>query len=197
MLDRSEIEVFILAGGKSRRMGMDKGLVHYNGQPMIAHILKVMEEFELKISIISSNPDYLKFGKPVLQDLIPDKGPMGGLYTALTYSRASMVLLIACDMPVINREAVESLFTYSEIGSITIARDAEQISPLFACYPKSLLSNVKEAVLTDHLKMQDFVKKQKHKIVDFGILDKLDVLQNFNTEEELKAAENTEHESDT
>lgn len=196
MIDRSEIEVFILAGGKSRRMGMDKGLVHYNGQPMITRILNVLEELELETCIISSNPDYLKFGKPVLQDLIPGKGPMGGLYTALSYSKAPMVFLIACDMPAINREGVESLLTYSEIGSITIARDAKQISPLFACYPRSLLSNVKEAVLTDHLKMQDFVKKQKHRVVDFEILYKSEVLQNFNTREELNAAENAEHESD-
>ena len=65
---------------------------------MILHIIKLLDKLNLKTSIISSNQEYLKFGKPLYTDIIPKKGPLGGLYTAHEYSNAPMVLLLACDM---------------------------------------------------------------------------------------------------
>jgi len=192
VIGKGEIEVFILAGGESRRMGTDKGLVDFKGMPMILHNLKLLDKLHLKTSIISGNQEYLKFGKPVYKDVIPNKGPLGGLYTALEYSRAPIVLLLACDMPSINREGIKSLISLAERGKIIVATDAKQISPLFACYPRSLKENVEKALLADELKMQDFVSKQSHKLLDLNALDNEEVLQNLNTVGELKAAENSE-----
>ncbi len=189
MVEKEEIEVFILAGGKSKRMGTDKGLVNFKGIPMILHILKILNKLNLKTSIISNNQEYLKFGKPLFQDLIPDKGPLGGLFTALDYAQSPLVLLLACDMPSINEEGIKSLMELSEPGKVTVATDSKQISPLFACYPVSLKDEVKETILADELKMQDFVLKQSYKLLDLSALSNTSVLMNLNTQEELKAAE--------
>ncbi|TQI70535.1 molybdopterin-guanine dinucleotide biosynthesis protein A [Gramella sp. Hel_I_59] len=192
VIRKKAIEVFILAGGESRRMGTDKGLLNFKGTPMILHIIKLLNKLDLKTSIISSNQEYLKFGKPLYTDIIPKKGPLGGLYTALEYSNASMVLLLACDMPSINEEAIQSLMTLAEAGKITVATDSERITPLFACYPKSLKEKVEKAILADELKMQDFITRQSHVMLDLNALENTEVLQNLNTQEQLKAAENTE-----
>ena len=127
-----------------------------------------------------------------LSFLIPKKGPLGGLYTALEYSNAPMVLLLACDMPSINEEGIQSLMTLAEAGKITVSTDSKRISPLFACYPKSLKEKVEKAILADELKIQDFISKQSHVILDLNTLENAEVLQNLNTQEQLKAAENTE-----
>lgn len=193
MIKKEAIEVFILAGGKSRRMGTDKGLINFKGMPMILHIIKLLDELDLKTSIISSNHEYQKFGKPVYQDLIPNKGPLGGLYTALEYSQSPMLLLLACDMPSINRAGIQSLMRIAETGKITVAKDAKQISPFFACYPQILKGEVKKALLANELKMQDFVLKQPHKILNLNALNNVEVLQNLNTVEELKAAERNQN----
>ncbi|WP_298523795.1 molybdenum cofactor guanylyltransferase [uncultured Christiangramia sp.] len=192
MIEKEAIEVFILAGGESRRMGTDKGLLNFKGTPMILHIIKLLDTLNLKTSIISRNKEYLKFGKPLYTDIIPKKGPMGGLYTALEYSKAPMVILLACDMPSINKEGIQSLMTVAEPGKITVATDSERISPLFACYPKSVIEKVEKAILADELKMQEFVSKQPYITVDFKATENTEVLQNLNTREELQAAENTE-----
>lgn len=192
MIGKGDIEVFILAGGESRRMGTDKGLVNFKGMPMILHILKLLDKLHLKTSIVSGNQEYLKFGKPVYKDVIPNKGPLGGLYTALEYSQAPMVLLLACDMPSINKEGIQALISLAETGKITVATDTKQISPLFACYPGSLKENVEKALVADELKMQDFVSKQSHKLLDLDALANTKVLENLNTIGELKAAENSE-----
>ena len=189
MINKAAIEVFILAGGKSRRMGTDKGLVKFKGNPMISHIIEILDKLNLKTSIVSSNEEYLKFGKPVYKDVISNKGPLGGLYTALEYSQAPMVLLLACDMPSINRKGIQSLMTVAEPGKIAIATDRTQISPLFACYPRSLKDKVANALLADELKLQDFISKQSHVVLDLNSLGNTEILQNLNTIEELKAAE--------
>ena len=189
MINKAAIEVFVLAGGKSKRMGTDKGLLKFKGNPMISHIIEILDKLNLKTSIVSSNEEYLKFGKPVYKDVIPNKGPLGGLYTALEYSQAPMVLLLACDMPSINRKGIQSLMTVAEPGKIAIATDRTQISPLFACYPRSLKDKVANALLADELKMQDFISKQSHFVLDLNSLGNTEILQNLNTLEELKAAE--------
>ncbi|WP_034923696.1 molybdenum cofactor guanylyltransferase [Gillisia sp. CAL575] len=192
MIKESEIEVFILAGGKSRRMGSDKGLVNFKGEPMILHIIRVLEKLKMPTSIISSNKTYRKFGKPVYQDLIPDKGPLGGLYTALERSNSPMIILLACDMPSINLEALNRLIELAIFGKMVVSTNGKQISPLFACYPKSLKKAAKLAILKDELKMLDFVSNQSYKVLDLADEENTLVLQNLNTKEELITAENRE-----
>ncbi|WP_026839261.1 molybdenum cofactor guanylyltransferase [Gillisia sp. JM1] len=196
MIKESEIEVFILAGGKSRRMGSDKGLVNFKGEPMISHILRVLEKLNMPTSIISSNNEYMKFGKPVYQDLIPDKGPLGGLYTALEFSSSPMLILLACDMPSINSESLKRLIVLATSGKMVVSTDGKNISPLFACYPQSFKKAVKEAILKDELKMLDFVLKQSYTLLDLTVGGNTLVLQNLNTKKELLAAENIENDSD-
>lgn len=188
----SEIEVFILAGGKSRRMGSDKGLVNFKGEPMISRILRVLDKLNMKTSIISGNKEYMQFGKPVYQDLILDKGPLGGLYTALEFSSSPMVILLACDMPSINSESLNRLIALTTSGKMVVSSDGKNISPLFACYPQSLKKAVKETILKDELKMLDFVLKQSYTLLDLTVGGNALVLQNLNTKKELLAAENIE-----
>jgi len=192
LIKRSEIEVFILAGGKSRRMGSDKGLVHFKGEPMISHIIRVLEKLNMPSSIISGNKEYMKFGKPVYKDVIPDKGPLGGLYTALEFSSSPMLILMACDMPSINSESLNRLIELATLGKMVVSTDGENISPLFACYPQSLKKAVKNAISRDELKMLDFVLNQSYTLLDLRIGGNTMVLQNLNTKKELIAAEISE-----
>tara|TARA_R100000935_G_C2826657_1_gene162688 strand:+ start:479 stop:1069 length:591 start_codon:yes stop_codon:yes gene_type:complete len=192
---RSEIEVFVLAGGKSRRMGNDKGLVNFKDEPMISHVLKVLEKLNLPSSIISGNKEYEKFEKPVYQDLIPNKGPLGGLYTALEISKSPMIILLACDMPSIHSESLLRLIALATPDKMVVSTDGKNISPLFACYPTSLKEAVKNALLNDELKMLDFVQKHDHTLLDLRIGGNTMVLQNLNTKEELLSAQKNEKHS--
>jgi molybdopterin-guanine dinucleotide biosynthesis protein A len=146
----------------------------------------------MKTSIISSNKEYMKFGKPVHQDVIPEKGPLGGLYTALEFSSAPMLILLACDMPSINSESLNRLIALATSGKMVVSTDGKNISPLFACYPQSLKKVVKKAILNDELKMLDFVLKQSYTLLDLTVGGNTLVLQNLNTKKELLAAENIE-----
>ena len=89
----------ILAGGKSSRMGSDKGLVLLNGKPMISYIIEILKKMQIPIIIISNNENYKQFGLPVFADIIKEKGPLGGIYTGLKNSKTESNIIVSCDVP--------------------------------------------------------------------------------------------------
>lgn len=183
------IEVFVLAGGKSSRMGKDKGLILLKGKPMISYVLKVLEELALPINIIANKPGYETFGYRVLKDEVQEKGPMGGLYTALQHSNADFVLLVGCDMPLVSMEAFCQLIGAAREDRITVASEGERVNPLFGLYPVELAEKVKESLERGDLKMADFILRNSHILVT-SIGEKQPwALQNINDKNELKEVE--------
>ncbi len=183
------IEAFVLAGGKSSRMGRDKGLMPLNKQPMVSRVLKVLQELALPVRIIANKPGYESLGFEVLKDEVQEKGPMGGLFTALQHSTADLILLVACDMPLISTEAVCMLMNAASTEHITVAAEGEKLNPLFALYPRGLKKKLKDHLDRGELKMADFISGNRHILVT-SIGEKLPwALRNINNENDLKEVE--------
>lgn len=189
MIFSTDIEAFVLAGGKSSRMGTDKGLVQLNGKPMVSYVLKALQETGLPVKIISNNREYEKFGLPVCSDILREKGPMGGLLTAFSNTEAESVLLISCDMPLINAEAINMLLRERDEENITAALVKSRINPLFAAYPVHLKKSLKNAIASEELKMTDFILKNPHTLVPSVGKELPWCFHNINNEQELKEAE--------
>lgn len=184
-----EVEAFVLAGGKSSRMGKEKGLVLFNGQPMISYVLKALCETGIPVNIIANNEGYGKFGVPVFPDLVKEKGPMGGLYTAFSHTTAKAVLLISCDMPLVTSEAIKQLLDKAENNQINAPTVEGRVNPLFALYPLSLKQEVEERIIGDRLKMTDLILENKHTLVPSIARENPGIFRNVNNEEELKMTE--------
>ncbi|MCC8358356.1 molybdenum cofactor guanylyltransferase [Salinimicrobium sediminilitoris] len=184
-----KIEAFVLAGGKSSRMGKDKGLVNLNNQPMVSYVFQALQEAELPVKIIANSRDYEKFGFPVCKDVVKERGPMGGLLTAFNNTDAEVVLLISCDMPFVNAEAINLLLKAVDEDYITAALVKDRINPLFAAYPLHLKGSVEDAIASEELKMTDFILKNPHTLVP-SVAQKMPwCFRNINNEQELKEAE--------
>ena len=81
----SKISATILAGGKSKRFGLDKSMYIYKGKPLIEYVIDIVKTAIEDISIIADNGDRFEYlGFPVLPDLVHEIGPLGGIYTALS-----------------------------------------------------------------------------------------------------------------
>ena len=89
------ISIFILAGGKSSRMGRDKGLVPLKGRPMISYLIDTIVGLDLPVSIISNESGYESFGYPVFPDLVKDKGPLGGILSAFSNTETDHCLILS------------------------------------------------------------------------------------------------------
>ncbi|GHA49502.1 putative molybdenum cofactor guanylyltransferase [Salinimicrobium marinum] len=184
-----EIAIFVLAGGKSSRMGRDKGRVLLNGKPMIAHVLETLQELELPINIIANDASYEQFGYPVFRDVVKEKGPMGGMLTAFENTTADVVFLVSCDMPFITTEVAKILMKSASQDEIVAALVGERIHPLFALYPVELKKSVKDLISEGNLKMTDFILKNKHTLVPSGFWKSDGIFRNINTQQELNEAE--------
>ena len=89
----------LLAGGKSRRMGQDKRLLAVGNETLYARGLTVLRSvFERVVVVVAQDSSVVECGMPVLRDLIPECGSLGGLYTGLKQSSTDWVFAVACDL---------------------------------------------------------------------------------------------------
>jgi len=94
------LSLAILAGGRSRRMGQDKALVPFRGQPLILHTIGQVRSLSDDILVIANQPaDYSFLDLPIFRDVVPGCGPLGGIFSALRNARHPLVAILGCDMP--------------------------------------------------------------------------------------------------
>lgn len=148
----------ILAGGKSSRMGQDKGLMSYKGRPMISFVIEALSPLCDSLIIVSNNEEYKQFGYPVFSDLIKDKGPLGGLYTGLTKSTTSANLVLSCDIPEIKTDFLKELYTFGLDYDLAFAQNEGKIHPLIGYYNKSISEICHKRIENDQLKLRDLTE---------------------------------------
>ncbi len=184
MSNKDQIQAYILCGGKSTRMKTEKGLVNFSGKPFISHVIEALKPITNNLILITAKKEYEKFGFPLLEDVYKNKGPVGGIFTALKHSQAAGNLILSCDIPFITTEVLRKLI-YAHTGSsypISIATGLNQRHPLIGMYNKSLEFFFENQVLQNELKLMDVVQKWAHQTV---FIDNLEALRNINSKEEL------------
>ena len=89
---------FVLAGGRSSRMGTDKALVAFAGEPLIARAVRLLRDCGLEAAIAGARSELSGFA-PVIEDREPDQGPLGGVCAALASTSARWALFVSIDLP--------------------------------------------------------------------------------------------------
>lgn len=182
-----EITGIILAGGKSERMGTDKGLLLFKGKPFISHIYEAMKPIVgNNIIVVSSNAAYDKLKYNRIEDLIADKGPIGGLYTALKQSKTKLNLVLSVDVPLITTELLEWLLKNNDESYLMTQLQAhEKASPLIAVYDRALRIPLGELLAGNQLKLSSLVDDINHQTLE--VPKKWSAqLQNINTNEDYQ-----------
>lgn len=185
------LEIFILAGGKSSRMGSDKGLVEIAGNAMIRYILDSLSSLDYGIKIVAHNTDYVQFGLPVIHDRIPDKGPLGGLFTALTTTTSERVLLLSCDMPFITLKTLQKFILQPITEPIVVTELAGRVLPFPGVYSVDLLPKVHLTIQENKLKFQQFIQSCAYEKLnlDPDFQQNPEFYQNINTIEDKERAQ--------
>jgi molybdopterin-guanine dinucleotide biosynthesis protein A len=149
--------IVIQAGGQSSRMGKDKGILPFLGIPLVERLTRRFAELTDNILIISNNSAaYQDFGVQVFQDILPDRGSLGGLYTALSVANTPLVGLIAVDMPFASPELIQYLAARMDASKsdAVIPSTSHGLEPMHAVYRReSCLPHIKKALDQDQWKM--------------------------------------------
>ena len=175
--------IALLAGGKNSRMGgVTKSFLKFKNESFLERTLDEFKDFD-RIIIISNNKNlYEKYKVEIFEDLIRDKGPLGGIYTALSSINDSC-FIVACDMPFLSQEKILNFYNDLDNYDAIIPLYKGRPQPLCALYNISVLKYIKEAIDNDDLKIMTPLKKAKVKFVEIDD-DKLFI--NINTPEEYK-----------
>jgi len=188
MKNLENMEACILAGGKSSRMGQDKGRMMFREKPMILHVLHEVSKLSLPIKIIANDNSYQVLGYEVLKDIVKEKGPMGGILTAMHHSQAEHILILSCDMPFMNSEIMNHLISATDDEEITMAQEKERLHPLCAVYKTSLKKELERRIAGEKLKMQELIDAVSCKFVNMDkfLVRHKEAFVNLNTAEGLK-----------
>ena len=109
---------FVLAGGESSRMGTDKPLVEFAGQPLIVHALSILRTAGLGAAIAGARSE-LGVYAPVVADRKPGQGPLAGICAALASSTAQWAVFVSVDLPLLPASLVDYLVAHARVtGSV-------------------------------------------------------------------------------
>jgi molybdopterin-guanine dinucleotide biosynthesis protein A len=144
----TDVAAFILAGGKSTRMGADKAFVVLDGHTLLARALDLARSVTDNVRIVGSTEKFAAFA-PVVEDVFRDCGPLGGIHAALRASSAELNLILAVDVPFVSREFVEYLIARARSSNAvaTVPRADGGWQPLYAVYRQEF-ADAAEAALS-------------------------------------------------
>jgi molybdenum cofactor guanylyltransferase len=184
----------IQAGGRSVRMGgRPKGLMELGGRRLIERVLMALTPVVDDVLVVTNTPQLYAFlGLPMVQDVYPDRGSLGGIYSGLRAAPGQAALTVACDMPFLHPEVLKLVAERSGEGDVVIPRVGDQLETLHAAYGKACLPHIEERLLAGKLKIIGFFEKVRVvEITEADVARFRDprlVFMNVNTPEELDRA---------
>jgi len=190
------LSIVIQAGGESRRMGQDKALLPLLGKPLVQWVIERISPLADEVLVTTNRPEaYLFLGLPLYPDVIPGRGALGGLYTALRAASQPLVAVVACDMPFINVSllgAERNLLIASNVD-LVIPHLEGGLEPFHAVYRReACLQEVEWALAADKWRVDSWF----HRVRVYRMMpDEIQVYDpdllsfwNVNTPEDLQLA---------
>jgi molybdopterin-guanine dinucleotide biosynthesis protein A len=185
----------IQAGGQGTRMGgVPKGLLALGGRTIIERVLAALAPAVDEVLVVTNSPELYAFlGVPMVGDVLPGRGSLGGIYSGLRAAEGAGALTVACDMPFLRSEVVRLVSGRAGAGDVVIPRVGARLETLHALYAKSCLVPMEECLRDGRLKITDFldrvrvVEVPEHEVARFG--DPARIFMNVNTPADLARAE--------
>jgi molybdopterin-guanine dinucleotide biosynthesis protein A len=189
----SQLSGFVLAGGKSTRMGQDKAAVTLNGLTLLQHALAALREVCRDVAILGKCELYGSLG-PVYEDIFPGCGPLGGIHTALSNSQTPLNLIIAVDTPFLSPDFLSYLADRAIDSSaiVTTPEIDEYTQPLCTVYSLDFRSIAEQALRQGNYKIVPLFPKDRTLVIKEAELRQFafatDMFENLNTPEDLARA---------
>ena len=191
------LTLVIQAGGESRRMGQDKALLPFLGRTLIERVLARAAHLADEVLVTTNKPEgYTFLGLPLVTDVIPGRGALGGLYTALSAASQPLVAVVACDMPFVSPELLgfERDLLLQESYDAAIPRTAGGSEPFHAVYRReTCLPHVQAVIQADKWRVDAWYAQADVRLLSPEETQLYDphglAFWNVNTPEELAEAE--------
>lgn len=182
------IGALLLAGGNSRRMGQDKAQLPYGNGTFLSHTAVVLQNFEEKLLSVGQRT-YTLPGWVSVPDDFPNRGPIGGLYSALRRCRSDALLVLPCDLPYFPHRLAEYLVSFSDTdwnAWVMRSRDG-RLQPLCGVYTRQCLPLLEQMLAEENGRMSDLLERAEAHVLEMAYTRFPDfVLGNVNTPQEYQ-----------
>lgn len=158
---RKKVEAAILVGGKSKRIGTNKSFLHFKNSCMLdavhSRLRCVFDEIFL---VANASFPCNNINIRCISDVFPEKGPLGGIYTALEHANSDYVFVFACDMPFLSTQLITWMIDRVE-GSYDVVAPffRGRAEPLHALYSKSAAEKIRNAINKSELSVHVLLEK--------------------------------------
>ncbi len=193
-----QIETFILAGGRSTRMGQNKALLPLAGQPLVQHMIDLAWSIPTIVQLVGDPQSLLAYAA-VSEDHFPGQGPLAGIHAALVASVAEQVLILAVDMPFLTPDFLRFLIAQAQAQSqtsealVTVPRLADGWQPLCAVYHKEFLPYAERALQQGRNRIDSLYSEVSVQTISEETLHNhgfgSSLFRNLNTPEDWQAAQ--------
>ena len=184
----------IQAGGRSTRMGGEpKALMEIGGRPIVARVAAALDGVVDDLLLVTNTPDLYAFlGLPMVADVFPDHGSLGGIYSGLRAATGEAAFTVACDMPFLRREVVRLVVERAGRADVVIPRVGDQLETMHASYRKTCLGPMEDALRAGRLRIVGWFSRVRVLEIDEAEVaryaDPALVFMNVNTPDELAHA---------
>ena len=166
MIIRTSISGFVLAGGKSRRMGTDKALLMFQGKTLLQHMICLIEPLCDTVFISGQNSDYTSCDVEMIPDLYSGCGPVAGIFSALKYSTSDWNLLVSVDVPFVSDELFYLLISNIDESDCIIPKHISGVEPLIGLYHQRTLPVIEEMIKSGDYRLTNLLSKLNTRYVD-------------------------------
>jgi molybdenum cofactor guanylyltransferase len=189
----SDIAAFVLAGGRSSRMGRDKAFLELQGRTLLERALAIARSISDNVRIVGQQEKFAAYG-PVVEDVYPGRGPLAGIHAALTASHSELNFVIALDTPFLDAGFAVYLIEQARLSgaTVTVPRVAGQAQPLCAVYRPGFAAVAERALRQERNNIVPLFATVTTREIDDAELRKLAydprMFDNLNTPEEWDQA---------
>jgi molybdenum cofactor guanylyltransferase len=189
-----KIAGFVLAGGRSSRMGSEKALLEVGGVPLIVRTVRLVESAAGSATVVGGTAGIRALRLHGVADDWPGVGPLGGIATALRVSEASWSLVVACDLPYLTKDWLAYLVAraLASDADAVIAMNASGPEPLCAAYRASAEPAIRSAVSLGNLKVRSMLENLRGEVIEPEEWKRFDsdgyLFKNMNSPEDYQEA---------
>lgn len=156
------LTALILCGGKSTRMGRPKAFLPYQGTLMITHIIDLVRQLFAEVLLVTNEPELFDgLEIDIVKDILPHRGPLGGILSGLLIASHHHSFVIACDMPFISSNLIEEMVGGRKNSDVLVLTHDNGIEPLIGIYSKNCIKALEESLFVGETSLHDFVSGLK------------------------------------